>query len=668
MKKTANLIKALVFILLLGAISVSIYRMLAWKDTKGISGLYDCPDHSADVLFVGSSHDYCTINTATLWDEQGIAAADISEGGQNLVNSYHYLKEALKTQRPRVVMLELRGIDMMYRMVNGNVYRNTLNMKWSENYFKNAEAAVKKVREDDSYPDNMDAVKKGIFLKFPTVHTRYSELVKDDFTRGEALRYAHSWTRHAYKAPAALQNTQVTKLTGEQRETLDAITALAGEYGFELVLWVAPYVVNDTLMQQFNAVEQYAGEKGITFYGMRQIVSETGFDFSNDMRREQNNTGSHMNNDGAVKVTAFIGKVLGQYGLPDRRNEKGYDWYEQLAREWRVSAAARTLSTARTLQDYAAGIDHTLFDTTVIDFTAATREKTRPAPQPTESPNLITNPDTFEGWYVTKPQYTGYPEPGVVQLSASGVKDFSYVRFEGPLSLSTEELLGEEKYVLSFEMMSPDWSAVEEPTTDKKGPDALAFVFSTSEETPLGKVMAYRFIRLGQTDAKRWQTMPEPVDGEWLRYVSVPLTFDDTKRSWSYLDRGLGRYVRVGPQLRANGTVYFRNICLKKAGDQNTWPAILDETLSVINDKETFVPGLYTDGRYNATAGVWQLTADLTLKISPEDPKQLTLYSGSKETAIEQPCDVYVMVTDKKDGRLVRQDRFSLEEEGYMRK
>ena len=144
-EKTGAAVKAIAFLACLAVISHCAYRVLSWKDSGGINGLYRDRTAQADVLFIGSSHSFCTINTAILWDEYGIAAEDISEGGQIFASTGYYLTEALKTRRPRVVLVELFGMTLNGGLSNGNLYRNTVNMKWSPVFLKNKAAAVNNV-------------------------------------------------------------------------------------------------------------------------------------------------------------------------------------------------------------------------------------------------------------------------------------------------------------------------------------------------------------------------------------------------------------------------------------------------------------------------------------------------------------------------------------------
>ena len=659
MKKGIITIRCLVFLLALCLISVSIYKVLAWKDSRGIDGLYLTPVNSVDVLFVGSSHSYCTINTAVLWKEYGITANDISESGQIFTTEYYYLREALKTQRPAVVFAEIRGIDMPYNLNDGNLYRNTINLKWSMDYFRNVDTAIMGLRNEDRQFESIEEVKKGMQLKFPVVHTRYNELSRNDFhINSKLLRYSPNWSRREYSMPSALRKTDVAELTFAQRNTLEQLGILSEEYGFELVLWCAPYVVNDSLMMEFNGVEQYAKEKGIDCYNIQEVIQGSGFDFSEDMREEKY-YGSHINCYGAEKVTRYIGNLLKyKYGISDHRDDPQYKWFDLMAREWEAECATHALDTAKNFQDYASALDHTLFEATVIDYDKHNVNK-QDDNTGIDSKNYIEQADSFSDWFVSRQEYVTYPEPGTVRFSASGLTELSYSRIEWPINLKTTDIIDGEEYVLSFEVMSPDWSAVSEPTTSYAGLDAVAVTFVTANDSPMGKQMAYRFLRLGKAKSSLWREVPIATNGEWLEYVSVPLKFTSTKATWSELDKGIGQYLRIGPTLRANGTVYFRNFKLEKANQSNDWAATLNYIIHEINDKQSDAKGLYTEGSRNKINGVWELSSQVKLSVNEEDLLQNKLYNGSTEIPIKE-CDVCVIVTDKENGNFIRKNEFTL--------
>ena len=365
-----NAVKAVAFLLILAIVSINTYRVLSWKDPQGIEGLYRSEPNRIDVLFVGSSHSFCTVNTATLWSEYGIAADDIGENGQTFVSSKYYLREALKTQLPKVVFVELRGANFEVGFANGNLYCNTVNMKWSGNYLDNKNYAVGNVRKRVTATENMDAVDKGILLKFPIIHTRYNEIEAKDFGVDVAqLRYRANWSRQAYPVPEAVGEAKVGKLTASEMANIDDMVRLSKERGFDLVFWVAPYIGTKAEARKYNAIGEYATQSGAGFINFFNLLEETGFDFETDMRKEAL-SGSHMNNSGSEKITRYLGSYLEkQFDMPNRWGDAGYSRYDELAREWRVTDATHRLQSARQLDDFMENVDQDLFDVTALVFT-----------------------------------------------------------------------------------------------------------------------------------------------------------------------------------------------------------------------------------------------------------------------------------------------------------
>ena len=75
--------------------------------TTIIDGFYAEKRNDIDVLFIGSSNCFCTIDPLVLYEEYGIASYDFASSSQSMDISLLYLKEALKKQKPKVVALEV---------------------------------------------------------------------------------------------------------------------------------------------------------------------------------------------------------------------------------------------------------------------------------------------------------------------------------------------------------------------------------------------------------------------------------------------------------------------------------------------------------------------------------------------------------------------------------
>ena len=89
------------------------YREDGHKVTD-FTGSFKAEQASADVLALGSSHVYTQIIPMKIWEDNGIPVYDLRSSAQPIGVSYYYLEQALKTQTPSVVFLDLYMLDSQY--------------------------------------------------------------------------------------------------------------------------------------------------------------------------------------------------------------------------------------------------------------------------------------------------------------------------------------------------------------------------------------------------------------------------------------------------------------------------------------------------------------------------------------------------------------------------
>ncbi len=125
-----HLLGSVVFLLglavLLGAVQFVVLprhdRDKLWMDYR------DLPRNSVDVLFLGTSLVHANINPTVMWEKTGIRAYDLSGSEQSLLTTLPYLKEALKTQRPKVVVMDLHMLSNRDLPLSENQKRSNLTM------------------------------------------------------------------------------------------------------------------------------------------------------------------------------------------------------------------------------------------------------------------------------------------------------------------------------------------------------------------------------------------------------------------------------------------------------------------------------------------------------------------------------------------------------------
>ena len=141
MKRLKSVLKGSVFLLILIMGFCYFSEVLLWKTSADINlyngkHFYENEENTIDVLFLGNSHCFCTINPAVLYEAYGIAGYNFSAGAQQIGSTYYFMKEALKYQNPKAILVEVSSfID--YEQSQGDIYRNALALRPGENYYKN---------------------------------------------------------------------------------------------------------------------------------------------------------------------------------------------------------------------------------------------------------------------------------------------------------------------------------------------------------------------------------------------------------------------------------------------------------------------------------------------------------------------------------------------------
>ena len=130
-----KIVKTCVFLILLIIVLAKINDIFKFKYSDGIYSLktfYELLENTVDVLVLGSRHAFEDINPAILYEKYGIAAFDLGGSVQSLWNTFYYLKEALKSQKPQLIVLEAYGtvVDMEYSDSSPAI-KNTYGMRWS---------------------------------------------------------------------------------------------------------------------------------------------------------------------------------------------------------------------------------------------------------------------------------------------------------------------------------------------------------------------------------------------------------------------------------------------------------------------------------------------------------------------------------------------------------
>ncbi|MBR3825962.1 MAG: hypothetical protein IKJ39_12280 [Lachnospiraceae bacterium] len=259
------------------------------------------PD-SVDMIFIGSSHQFCTINPDLLYEEYGINSFMLATSAQTIPMSYYATMEAIELQHPKAIVLEALYCTNDFR---------TVTPEMSHTFFDGMPRceARKLAIEDLIEPEEQIYY----YLNLGRYHTRWKDLGQKDFMsnlNSPRGRYYSEETKYNWQIPV-ISKDEKEPMPEEMLKYLDMLVELCKENKVELIMYVAPFnslydeenTREDLFRRQriFNWLEDYTGEKGLRYYNLFYEIPEMNLDGMTDYKDSQ-----HFNCYGQEKVTRYM--------------------------------------------------------------------------------------------------------------------------------------------------------------------------------------------------------------------------------------------------------------------------------------------------------------------------------------------------------------------------
>lgn len=322
--KYKNLLKAIFEFCLIAIVLIALSRVMMLKSEDGytqMQSFYKQKNNTIDALFLGSSRVYCQIDTGILWDEQGISGYDLGGAEATTWNSYYYFKEALRTQRPKVVLYDV-GILAYKPEVEVQeskwVMTNNYGMKWGLNRINQLRANT---LDYSSF--------RKLFFPLDTMHSRYLDITENDFNDiNNDVSYKGFDYRDAVtplERPDVSYVTDRTQLSDKQEEYLLKMFELSKAENIPFVVVVAPYQETEDDQKIYNYISDLCNENEIQFINFNRMYDELDIDFSSDYAENL-----HMNFSGTKKYSSYLGQyIVNNYDITDHRGDIRYASWER---------------------------------------------------------------------------------------------------------------------------------------------------------------------------------------------------------------------------------------------------------------------------------------------------------------------------------------------------
>ncbi len=320
--------------------------------TTIVDGFYAEKKNDIDMIVIGSSNSFCTIDPLVLYENYGIAAYDFGSSSQPMNMSVLYLKEALKQQTPKVVAFE---VNML--LSDPVSSRNESGLRWG---FTDLPFSVDKLQGIYQSVGTVDAEYFSYVFPVLRYHNRWKELSKTDYTYfyKDKTNYTKGYLETQLVSETAINlgdydSAGEAWIAEENIRYLDEIVRICEKNNVELLLFKSPkegWYRYDT-----EAVRALAEERGLDFVDYNELyyLNALELDVTHDFRDAQ-----HLNDFGAQKVSLHFGDYVKEhYALADRRGEdEANSWdkallYRQRSGWQEFMAAANAKECLELLQD-----------------------------------------------------------------------------------------------------------------------------------------------------------------------------------------------------------------------------------------------------------------------------------------------------------------------------
>jgi len=331
-KRLSHIIRAVVFIAssLLMIMVVSSAMKGQPDPSSSWYGFLRQPPNSINHLIIGNSHANCTLAPMQIWQDTGITSWVLSSGGTNSRQKLAFFEEALKTQKPQLVAVEMFSLSMERTQDFG---RNKSAYRHMPNGFGKYLAVVATSKEATQVP----------VIIFPLLenHTKWQTFSRDSVIQTQSSREATitGGANILVREPREIEpwNQNESKpsdydVINENIEYLKRIAKRCRDESIPLILWLAPVQSVDMRLHYKYAQQRILAQyPEVRFVNMNDSIGEIGLT-DKDFRDP-----GHLYLWGMKKATAWwCDNVLGDYDYAEQ-NESTIAWWNHNANVWNDS-------------------------------------------------------------------------------------------------------------------------------------------------------------------------------------------------------------------------------------------------------------------------------------------------------------------------------------------
>ena len=338
MKRALLILKILLKCVLVLAFFVCTWNFLTpyFRESRSKEGdsFHNLPADSIDVLALGSSHIQYAFNPGVFYTETGSYSYVLGSQCQPMSMSYYMLEEALKTQHPSVVIIDV------FTLLNQSAVCYSEGMYYLAIQQMTGSTRGKAAAEFGDFQTRLSYQ-----YDFLMNHSNWKTMDWSDWNtirvRGKAIPGLLNDLGYARQEPVSYLHTPLNvpqadgsgTLSEKNRSDLDRIIQLCQDNGIHPIFIKTPYTIDQTDENQLAAVWKYLDSKNVEHIDFIAKAAELNWftDLDGDTW--------HNNSWGSEIVTRYLAETIEKEGLitGHQENEMVAD---QLEKSVRANAAS----------------------------------------------------------------------------------------------------------------------------------------------------------------------------------------------------------------------------------------------------------------------------------------------------------------------------------------
>jgi hypothetical protein len=348
MKRKVLILKILLKCVLAAALFACTWNFLTpyFRESRSKEGdsFHNLPADSIDVLALGSSHIQYAFNPGVFYAETGDYSYVLGSQCQPMSMSFYMLEEALKTQHPSVVIIDV------FTLLNQSAICYSEGM-----YYLAIQQMTGNTRRQAAAELSDGETRLSYQYDFLMNHSNWKTMDWSDWksilARGRARSGLLSDLGYVRQEPVSDVHTPLSvpqadgsgSLSEQSRGDLDRIISLCQDSGIHLIFIKTPYTIDQADANQLAAVWDYLDSRNVEHIDF--IAKAAELNWFSDLDGDT----WHNNSWGSEIVTRYLAKTITEEGLI--RNHQENETVEAQLRK-SVSADAASLMNAHNIDVY----------------------------------------------------------------------------------------------------------------------------------------------------------------------------------------------------------------------------------------------------------------------------------------------------------------------------